>query len=247
MPNGNDLLREARKYLGVNEEKGPNHNRFTDWYADRYGEAYRRTPWCAIFIVYCARKAGISADVIPTSAWTPSILDWFKKRGRVTQGYGPRVGDVVLMDWPGGDVVEHVGIVAEVLPGGLIKTIEGNWRDSVAVVTRRVTSRLYFCHPAYSGGSAANASGGSGKLDVDGIRGPLTIKALQRWLGVAADGLLGPITAKALQGKLNVAQDGKIGPQTTKALQRLVGANPDGIWGRETTRKLQTYLNREVG
>lgn len=37
----------------------------------------------------------------------------------------------------------------------------------------------------------------------DGIVGPATAKAIQRWLGVTADGILGPKSVKALQTKLN--------------------------------------------
>lgn len=80
-------------------------------------------------------------------------------------------------------------------------------------------------------------------LAVDGKLGPLTIKALQRWLGVTADGIIGPATRKALQARLGVAVDGIWGRKTHRALQALVGANADGIWGPETTKALQRYLN----
>lgn len=83
----------------------------------------------------------------------------------------------------------------------------------------------------------------SARLDVDGQLGPLTIKAMQRWVGVTADGQIGPVTRRALQRKLGVTVDGIWGRKTISALQRLVGATVDGAWGPKTTRALQTYLN----
>ena len=85
-------------------------------------------------------------------------------------------------------------------------------------------------------------------LAVDGVRGPLTVKALQRWVGATQDGILGPDTTRALQRKLGgLVVDGKLGPLTVKALQRRIGASVDGVWGEQTTRRLQAFLNRELG
>ena len=63
------------------------------------------------------------------------------------------------------------------------------------------------------------------KLKVDGVFGKDTIKAVQKWVGVAQDGLCGA--------------------KTTKGVQKKVGANADGIWGRKTTKALQTYLSKK--
>lgn len=86
----------------------------------------------------------------------------------------------------------------------------------------------------------------SGKLAVDGIRGPATNAAIQKWVGRSQDGNLNSGDRAALQGKLGVNRDGIIGPITTSALQRRVGAGVDGIWGPETTTRLQRYLNSTV-
>jgi len=58
----------------------------------------------------------------------------------------------------------------------------------------------------------------------DGIPGPMTHRAIQRWAGVKDDGILGPITRRAVQKKLGVKADGK--------------------WGRITISELQRRLNR---
>ena len=85
-----------------------------------------------------------------------------------------------------------------------------------------------------------------GELVVDGIRGPATNSAIEKWVGRSQDGSLNWGDRAALQGKLGVNRDGVIGPITTSALQRRVGAGIDGIWGPQTTTKLQQYLNANV-
>ena len=97
--------------------------------------------------------------------------------------------------------------------------------------------------PAQSSGSGSSA----GSLAVDGIRGPRTNAALERWVGGSVNSHFDTADKKALQAKLGVAQDGIVGPITTSALQRLVGADVDGIWGPQTTRMTQSYLNRVLG
>lgn len=85
-----------------------------------------------------------------------------------------------------------------------------------------------------------------GKLAVDGIRGPKTNAAIEKWGGRTMNGSLDVGDKQALQRRVGTAQDGIIGPVTTRALQSKVGATRDGQWGPQTTSKLQTYLNWKV-
>ena len=84
------------------------------------------------------------------------------------------------------------------------------------------------------------------QLAVDGIRGPKTNAAIEKWGGRTMDGSLDVGDKQALQGRVGTSQDGIVGPATTKALQRKVGASVDGKWGPQTTSRLQTYLNWKV-
>ena len=86
----------------------------------------------------------------------------------------------------------------------------------------------------------------SGRLAVDGVMGPNTTRALQRWVGTSADGAFGPQTARALQRKVGVHADGKVGRNTVRALQSRIGASHDGAGhlNAHTVRALQAYLNR---
>jgi len=92
---------------------------------------------------------------------------------------------------------------------------------------------------------AVSSSGAMGKLAVDGVMGPMTIRAIQRWVGTTADGAFGPISKMALQRKVGATPDGVIGSLTIRALQTRIGAPNDGAryLNPSTVRKLQAYLN----
>ncbi|SDP44449.1 Transglycosylase-like domain-containing protein [Pedococcus dokdonensis] len=85
----------------------------------------------------------------------------------------------------------------------------------------------------------------AGKLVVDGIRGPKTNAAIERWVGGSVNGTLSRTDVKALQRKVGSAPDGIIGPRTVRALQTKIGARHNGArhLDRATVRTLQSYLN----
>ncbi len=85
----------------------------------------------------------------------------------------------------------------------------------------------------------------AGKLVVDGIRGPKTNAAIERWVGGSVNGTLSRTDVKALQRKVGSAPDGVIGPKTVRALQTKIGARKNGSHSldRATVRSLQSYLN----
>ena len=84
-----------------------------------------------------------------------------------------------------------------------------------------------------------------GKLVVDGVMGPMTTRAIQRWVGTTPDGAFGPMSKEALQRKVGATPDGAIGPLTIRALHIRIGARLDGTrhLDRSTVMKQQAYLN----
>jgi hypothetical protein len=84
-----------------------------------------------------------------------------------------------------------------------------------------------------------------GRLVIDGIRGPKTNAAIERWVGGSVNGSLSRSDVRALQRRVGSAPDGIIGPKTTRALQRHIGARQNGAHhlDRATVRALQQYLN----
>jgi hypothetical protein len=91
----------------------------------------------------------------------------------------------------------------------------------------------------------ARASLAAGALVVDGIRGPKTNAAIERWVGGSVNGSLSRSDVQRLQRKVGSAPDGIIGPKTVRALQAKIGAKRNGArhLDRETVRTLQRYLN----
>jgi len=57
---------------------------------------------------------------------------------------------------------------------------------------------------------------------IDGIPGPMTNRAIQKWAGVKQDGIVGPLTRQAVQRKLGVKADGIWGQITISAIQRAI-------------------------
>jgi hypothetical protein len=85
----------------------------------------------------------------------------------------------------------------------------------------------------------------AGTLVVDGIRGPKTNAAIERWVGGSVNGTLSRTDVRALQRRVGSAPDGIIGPRTVRALQTKIGARKNGSHSldRATVRALQSYLN----
>ena len=82
------------------------------------------------------------------------------------------------------------------------------------------------------------------RLVADGALGPLTISALQRWLGLSATGRLDGATVRALQARIGTTADGVWGPASMAALQSYLGVSHDGArtWNSRTVALLQKYL-----
>jgi hypothetical protein len=92
-------------------------------------------PWCAYFVSWACRQAGVPVGEGGNgSGSVDALYAWAQRTGRgqpVGSGYVPRPGDLIVFN-------QHIGIVENVLPGGQIQTIEGNSSDRVS---RRTHSR----------------------------------------------------------------------------------------------------------
>jgi resuscitation-promoting factor RpfA len=127
--------------------------------------------------------------------------------------------------WP------HCSVVA-----GLTRANGGAVYAGSTVAASRSTARTAL--PVRSTSSA-------GKLAVDGIRGPLTNAAIERWVGGSVNGSLSRTDVQSLQRRVGSTPDGIIGPKTVRALQTTIGAPRNGAryLDRATVRALQSYLN----
>lgn len=233
-----DVVGVARRELGTVESPAGSNRQ-------KYGAAYgmNGVAWCAEFVWWCFQQAGAGA-LIPKTAYTPALADWFRGRGQ--WGTVPRVGAVVLYDFPNDGVnrISHTGIVEAVNADGSIVAIEGNTssgtagsqRDGGGVYRRtRKTGIVGYGYPAYDGVTAVvqvparGASAAAGTVLRRGSKGQ-AVTDLQAKLNrsypayskLTVDGDFGPATeavVREFQRRVpGLAVDGIAGPATLRAL-----------------------------
>lgn len=110
---------------------------------------YTGYDWCAYFVVWCARQAGVSDSVIPSSYLCTNLVSWYKSKG-LWHGYSytPKVGDLIFYSSTNGGSAAHVGLVTGV-SDGYVHTKEGNVNSGkVGTFSNRKVGSNGF--PAYS-------------------------------------------------------------------------------------------------
>lgn len=206
------IVDTAKSFIGTKEPSGD--DQFIKAYNASVGTNFNmQTAWCAMFVTYCARMAGVPTSVIPNFAsCTVSINTFFKPKGcwhLRSSGYKPQPGDLIYYDWNGDGLPQHVGIVQEI-SGNKVITIEGNTsnpnnradKDGVYNKNYVLTSRyiLGYVEPKYgTTTSTPNAT----ESKVSSLVKSTYVKKYQKWLntnfkaGLAVDGSAGPLTRKA--------------------------------------------------
>lgn len=113
------IVEIARGELGY--EEGPNNDtKYGEWYGLNYN------PWCAMFVSWCAWKAGISTDIVPKYSSCTQGFRQMQDMGIATkEKITPRPGDIIFFDWDLSGDKDHTGIV-EYVENGVVHTIEGN-------------------------------------------------------------------------------------------------------------------------
>lgn len=105
----------------------------------RWAGRNSRCAWCALFVSWCADKAGILGTQIPYFSFVSDGVSWFKSHGKWISGseVNPsncetliQPGTIIFFDWEPDGKPNHVGIVTRV-ENGRIYTVEGNSSDSV--------------------------------------------------------------------------------------------------------------------
>lgn len=92
--------------------------------------------------------------------------------------------------------------------------------------------------------SAVRTSVPSGKLAVDGRKGPATRRAIERWVGGSVNASLSRADTRLLERKVGGSVNGSFDRADVRKLQRIVGSAQDGSWGPKTTAALQRHLNK---
>lgn len=234
------VLEIAKSQIGVCEPTGD--DKFIRWYnsVDPDIDFGMGVPWCAIFVSWVLRAAEVPEEICPTFASCTTAVNWAKRKkvwySRLT-GHTPQPGELVFFDWGNDGVQDHVGFVKSVTTNS-ITTIEGNTKagtdaDGVHEKTYSIKSKYILGYidvqyqedspvkpveltPVQNIQKMLNDTYGA-KLDVDGIWGPKSNKAMI----VAVQTLIN----KRVKAKIDV----------------------DGIWGAESKRSFGTYANKNTG
>ena len=147
-----DIVAVATGEIGT-RETGTNIVKYWDelGYSNMQGQS-----WCAAFIVWCARQAGIGSDIIPTSFScydaSNSMKNWFSNRGRYyeRETITPQRGDLVIFKYSSGG--KHIGLVTGA-DSSYVYTIEGNTSDGTVASKKYALSNSTihgYCRPAYA-------------------------------------------------------------------------------------------------
>lgn len=93
------------------EHKG--YTRYGEWYGNPYGD------WCAMFVSFCLKYAGIDSDIIPQNANCNTWMSDLDDRGLFNDAetYMPEEGDIVFFRQHSKTKADHIGIVKEVQLG----------------------------------------------------------------------------------------------------------------------------------
>ena len=138
-----DIIGVAKTQIGYREGSN-NDTKYGTWYG------LPNQPWCAMFISWCARQAGIPTSVLKNSARAGCGKNYFNIPQKDGVSYTPKSGDLFFTkSW------SHVGLVYYV-DGSYFYTIEGNSNNNgssegIGVFSiKRKISDYYFGVPNYN-------------------------------------------------------------------------------------------------
>jgi hypothetical protein len=127
---GAAVVNLVRGELGVTEEPpGSNESARIARYRQATAGAPGPGPWCAYFVSWAAREAGVPlGDSGQGFGRVDDVYAWAQQAGKaIPNGPGtrPQPGDLIVWD-------EHIGVVESVGADGSVTTIEGNSSHMVA-------------------------------------------------------------------------------------------------------------------
>ena len=156
---GRKAAEVAQRYVGVEESpRGSNRGPHVDSFL-RFVGLNPGQPWCTAFVSFCVHKAAEELGVqinFPKTGWTPSLLAWAKREGRlvtsqeIASGVQPQEGWVALFYYPALGRVAHSGIVVKRLPLGAVVTVEGNTSDDGSREGYKVMRRVRLVRRIYA-------------------------------------------------------------------------------------------------
>jgi hypothetical protein len=111
--------------------------------------------WCGAFVFFCCQKTGVQVPIQPQGFWaTMALVEswkyWAKNNGywHPKGDFIPKRGDIILFDWEGDGIPNHIGIVRGYTPGNTsIQTSEGNKKNLSGNFKRELSTVVGFIRP----------------------------------------------------------------------------------------------------
>ena len=125
---GQAIVNLVRSEIGVTEDPPGSNESAAHLRTAGHGRAPGPGPWCAYFVSWAAREAGVPiGDSGQGYGLVDDVWAWGERSGKATPAASgpPQPGDLIVWD-------EHIGVVESVAADGTITTIEGNSSNSVA-------------------------------------------------------------------------------------------------------------------
>jgi len=235
--NNTELLKLAQAHLG---QGGAVFNR----YCNSSGA------WCCAFVTYIFHEGNDSPLFYGGKivVYCPTAIKWCSANLAMIPAYLALPMDIGFFDWNHNGLPDHIGFIRERKSCDEVYTIEGNTNGGiVAQKTRPVKYIQGIYRPHFIGKFDA-----SKPLVIDGLFGYNSIAVTQtalKKLGYyngAIDAIMGKGTVKAIQKWAGVAQDGAWATKTSKAIQKKLGVTADGLFGANSCKALQRWANAQV-
>ena len=130
MATAKQIVDKALSYVGTYD--GGNNNVIfnTHYYGSAVsGSAY---PWCCAFVWDIFRMCGASNifNGGEKTAYCPTVLNWGKNNDLTVGRSNGQYGDIVLFDWNGDGIADHIGLIISKNADGSYTTVEGNTSDN---------------------------------------------------------------------------------------------------------------------
>ena len=150
------IIEKALSYL-YTYDNGTNEVMFNDRYYGKHvaGDSY---PWCCAF-VWCIFEECEASDLFydgKKTAYCPTVHQWGKEKGLTVPISEGQYGDIVLFDWNGDGVADHIGLIISRNGNGTYDTVEGNTSTYnytnggyVLQMTRYYSSIIAIIRPKY--------------------------------------------------------------------------------------------------
>lgn len=156
MPTAKQIIDKALSYVGTYD--GGNNN--VVFNAHFYGTSVSGSayPWCCAFVWDIFRMCGASQlfNGGQKTAYCPTVLNWGRNNGLTVSKANGQYGDIVLFDWNGDGIADHIGLIIAKNADGSYTTVEGNTANSnysnggyVLKMTRYYSSILAIIRPKY--------------------------------------------------------------------------------------------------